>query len=402
MSYKRVQTNSQFQLKDGREHVYYNIRYNNAFDGVNSASSDNTVINLTTSNILEKQSDYDCAIDFWSIRGQIPVMIMKINEGLNPNINSTPYGFCFSYLGNNYPSNIIYTSDQAVENLPLPPNLNNGIQDLTNNYYYIYTFQKFLDLMNTAMESAYTNFNIAHPAIHSSAPFFQYDEVNGLISLVAEYSYSSGNVGNKAEVFVNALLFNYIESIKVLFLGYNQSNNKDFKFDFTLKKGNMSAYAIPPNLITNPPSHIIVSQEYDLRYLWANIKQILITSSSIATREEYLPFSINPQQFQQTINGKRTIPNNQFNPTKTNVLSYYDIDITNDGAGAGANWRQYIRYDPFQLKYMDLVNDSPLNVINIEVYMITGDGVVLPLQIPSEAQFNIKFQFRKKLKNFTY
>ena len=51
---------------------------------------------------------------------------------------------------------------------------------------------------------------------------------------------------------------------------------------------------------------------------------------------------------------------------------------------------------------MDLVNDSPLNQVNIEVNMITGDGTILPLQVPSEAQFNIKFQFRKKIKNMDY
>lgn len=415
MPYKQVQSSRYFKLEDNREHIYYNVRYNNAFNGVDSSASNNTAINITTSNILEKQSDYECAVDYWSIRGQIPVMIMKINAGTNTDINATPYGFCFRYGGIDYAQNIIYTSDQAVPNLPRSPNDNNGIQDLTNNYYYIYTFQKFIDLMNTAMEGAYTAFNAVNAGIHSSAPFFQYEEKTGLISLIAEYSYSSGNVGNKAEVFVNSLLFNYVESIKVLFLGYNQANNKDFKFDFTLRKGNSLGYAIPPNAITNPPDHIILSQEYDLRYLWCDIKQIIITSSSISTREEYLPSSVNPQAFNLV---KRAPPitifppppfnnvnsisllNNEFNPTKKTVLSFFDIDLTTEANTV--SWRQYIKYDPKIKKYMDLVNDSPLNQVNIEVNMITGDGTILPLQVPSEAQFNIKFQFRKKIKNMDY
>ena len=400
MPYKQVQSSRYFKLEDNREHIYYNVRYNNAFNGVDSSASENTAINITTSNILEKQSDYECAVDYWSIRGQIPVMIMKINAGTNTNINATPYGFCFRYGGVDYAQNIIYTSDQAVPNLPRSPNDNNGIQDLTNNYYYIYTFQKFIDLMNTAIEGAYTAFNAVNAGIHSSSPFFQYEEKTGLISLIAEYSYSSGNVGNKAEVFVNALLFNYIECIKVLFLGYNQANNKDFKFDFTLRKGNSLGYAIPPNAITNPPDHIILSQEYDLRYLWCDIKQILITSSSISTREEYLPSSVNPQAFQQIVNGTTVLRNNEFNPTKTTVLSFFDIDLSTEANTV--SWRQYIKYDPRIKKYMDLVNDSPLNQVNIEVNMITGDGTILPLQVPSEAQFNIKFQFRKKIKNMDY
>ena len=77
MPYKQVQSSRYFKLEDNREHIYYNVRYNNAFNGVDSSASENTAINISTSNILEKQSDYECAVDYWSIRGQIPVMIMK-------------------------------------------------------------------------------------------------------------------------------------------------------------------------------------------------------------------------------------------------------------------------------------------------------------------------------------
>ena len=387
MSYKILNGNNKSKmLRDESEHIYYDIRLENAFDGTDSSASSNATYNKQTSNILSRQSDYELAVSFWSLRGQIPIFVCPILEGNNNNINDTPFGVCFSFGGVDYSQRIIYAPDSTF-NAPLPtsPLNNNGVQDNLSTYYYIYTFQLFITMINTALTASYIAFNAVNGGIHASAPQFQYDAETGLISLIAERSYSQAG---GASVNVNALLFNYIEGIRVNFNGYNQPNFKDFNFIFTEEPFNKLGFGIPPNIVTNPPSHNKYTQEYDVRYLWANVKSILITSSSINTRDEYLPETINPN----FINQNR---NNAFNPNSRTVISYYDIFLDSNG-GNGANWRQYLYYEPKIYKWTDLMSDSPLNNINIEIFIQLTSGELLPLSIPCQAVATIKLLFRKK------
>lgn len=377
------------KLNDEEKHIYYDVRIDNSYNGTDSSASERCVYNSQTINILENQKDYQLAVSNWTLRGQIPVMIAKIVEGTNTNINLMPFSVCFeSSTGVDFKQDLIYTPpiiNNSIPN-PRPPSENNGLQDNSNRYYHIYTFQLFIDIINNAFESAYQAFNAVNGGIHASAPWVQYNYENGHLSLIAEYSYSSGGNPNRAKVFCNALLFNYLESICVLFNGYNQTNGKDYQFDFTILTGNVLAYAIPPNAITNPPDYVQLQQEYDLRYLWCNVKQILITSSSISTRQEYLAPIVRPQAITQR--------NNSFNPSSLSLLSYYDILLDNQG---GASWRQNIYYQPKFYKWIDLTSDGALNNINVEIFIQTNTGEILPLSLPSEANAHIRLLFRKRI-----
>ena len=374
--------------RDDTKHIYYDVRIDNAYNGVDSSASENCSYQKQSIDILEKQSNYELCVEHWSLRGQIPVMIAKIQEGNNTNINLMPFSVCFeSSTGVDFKQDLIYTPpiiNNSIPN-PRPPSENNGLQDNSSRYYHIYTFQLFIDIINNAFESAYQAFNAVNAGIHASAPWVQYNYDTGTLKLIAEYSYSSGGPANRAKVFCNALLFNYLESICVLFNGYNQVNGKDYLFDFTLLVGNVLAYAVPPNALTNPPDYIQLQQEYDLRYLWCNVKQILITSSSISTREEYLPEIVRPQAIERK--------NNPFNPASLPLLSYYDIVL--NGAD-GASWRQNIYYEPKVRKWIDLVSDNALNNISIDIFIQLDNGEILPLSLPSDATANIRLLFRRK------
>ena len=97
MSYKILNGNNKTKmLRDESEHIYYDIRLENQFDGVDSSASTNASYNKQTSTILERQSDYELAVSFWSLRGQIPIFVCPILEGTNNFINDTPFGVCFS------------------------------------------------------------------------------------------------------------------------------------------------------------------------------------------------------------------------------------------------------------------------------------------------------------------
>lgn len=382
--------------------IYYNCSIENQIDGVDNSASERTTLEIQTNTILEKQSDYKFAVASWNIRSYLPVFIATIQQGTNTDRNLMPFSVCFEYLGNDYKTDLIWEPDVkwiSQTPLPKPPSQNNGIQDLNSSpfYYYCNTYQKFVDIINTALRTSYNAFNAAHPGIHAEAPHVQYDARTGLFALIGEFDYATG--ANRALVYVDALLYKYLDTIRANFYGYNNVNGKDYLMTFAQYPGGSNAWSYgnhysgaTPFAQTTPPTHIIMEQESDTRYLWSNIKQILITSASINVREEYMPFRSFPQEIQQ-----RT--QNRFNQPKESVLSYIDYGYASPntfGVGATSSLHRDIFYEPKFYKWIDLVGDAPLNNINIQAYFITEDGFKLNCQIPNKSSSNFKFVFRKR------
>lgn len=414
-------SNDNQQLNTDTEHIYYNARIDNLLDGIDNGASSECVYNKQSQNILERQSDYELAVQSWSIRADLPVFIATIKQGTNADINAMPYSVCYSFttggITTDFQTELIWVPDPVhLTGNPLPsaPVNNNGIQDLKTSptYYWNNTYQHFVNIINTALKTSYDAFNVAHPGIHAEECWVQYDGRTGLFSIIAPTSYATA--ANPARVYLDALLFKYLDTINTRFHGYNQQNGKDFQIDFQLRNGNSNGWAkgnhyagVVPNVLTVPPAYIIMEQESDSRFLWSNIKQILITSSSINVRNEYMPFI----EFPQSLNEQRTIPNpnrqpgqpatslindSVFNLNRKSVVSYIDYNYASPSSSVQSSLHRDIFYRPKYYKWIDLIGDSPLNHLNIEMFYQTEDGFILPLRIPNKASVNIKMVFRKK------
>ena len=417
---------------NSKDNIYYNIRIDNEIDGVDNSASLSCTYEKQTQSILDRQSDYKLAVKSWNIRARLPVFMVTINQGTNTDINLTPFRVNFSYTTGgattNYPTTLLWVPDFAFNALnparatPLPksPNDNNGIQDLMTSpqYYYCNSYQKWVDIINTALLTSYNAFNAAHAGIHASAPHVQYDNRTGLFSIIGELSYAvgAGGIGtNKAYVSFDALLYKYIDSIPADFNGFNQPNGADYTIAFQQSLGGSNAWSLGNhyagkvvNATTNPPSHIIMEQETDCRFLWSNIKQILIVSDSLNVRSEFMPSIDFPQQ----LNQQSVIPNpdvldpsnptsitgniNTFNLQKKSVISYIDYNYASPTTFNQSSIHRDIFYEPRYEKYIDLVGDEPLNNISIEIFFETEDGFILPLNIPNKSNVNVKLHFKRK------
>lgn len=434
MNYRKNIHGGNENIKSKKEHIYYNVRIDNQISGVSNSATNQCVYDQQTQNILNKQSDYELAVQSWSIRAKLPVFIATIKQGTNTDINSMPFSVCYTYTTGgvtfNYQTDLIWLTDEAfsatnpnrVTPLPRSPNDNNGIQDIytSPNYYYCNSYMKFVNIINNALSTSFTNFNLAHPGIVAEQAWVQYDNRTGLFSIIGnlEYAVGLGGVGtNKPFVSVDALLYKYLDSIPAEFNGYDNPFGKDYTIAFEQKDGNSNLWAkgnryapgIPSVTQTIPPDYIIMEQEIDCRYLWSNIKQIIITSNTINVRNEFMPQIIFPQQLAQ----QNQIPNpnrsqggtsivaetNNFNLDRKSILSYIDYNYASPNAMAQialSSTHRDIFYKPHFYKWIDLVGDGSLNNINIEIFFETEDGFITPLQIPNKASVNVKLAFRKK------
>ena len=392
----------QLNMSSDENYIYYNVRIDNPIDGVDNSTSPTCVYNKQTQNILEKQSDYQIAVDNWSVRCQLPVFIATIKQGTNTDINAMPFSVCYSYGGDDFKTDLVWTPEPAslvstVVPLPKSPFNNNGIQDLLTNptYYWATKYYTMVKIINTALKTSYTAFNVAHPGIHAKECWLQYDERTGLFGVVSETGYATG--ANKAEVFVDALLYKYLDTIQAKFHGYNQPNAKEYQIDFELKEGNFNSWALGnryagevPNPATTPPAYIIMNQESDARFLWSNIKSILISSNSIGVRNTYMPFAKFPQQITN-----KDFTN--FNQSKKSVISYVDYNYASPSFSTQSTLHRDIFYTPKVYRWQDLISNSPLNNIHLEVQYVTEDGFILPMNLPNKASCEISLVFRKKI-----
>ena len=401
-----------YRENNDKENIYYNVRIDNQIDDVDNSASLDCVYDQQTQNIINKQSDYKMAIESWNIRAKLPIFIATIKQGTNTDINAMPYSVCYSYttggVTTNYQTFLNWQPDEAFSagnpnrTLPLPKNPaeNNGIQDIyTNpNYYYCNSFIKMINIMNLALTISFNNFNAIHPGIVTEQVWIQYDPRTGLLSMIGNLEYAVGLGGDgtlKPFVSVDALLYKFIDSIPADFNGYNNANGKDYTILFEQKPGNSNAWArgnhyagAVPNPQTIPPDYLIMEQESDCRSLWSNIKQIIITSNSINVREEYMPLITFPQQL---IKNPST-----FNLNRKSIISYIDYNYGSPQTVLQTSTHRDIFYKPHFYKWIDLVGDSGLNNINIEIFFETEDGFIIPLSIPNKASVNVKMVFRKK------
>lgn len=331
--------------------------------------------------LLDRMSDYQVCVVSFSLVAQIPIFILPIKEGNNDNKNATNFYISLTYEGNIYTEQCIYVADNNRASKTIPPSQNNGLQDNSQGYYNIYSFHCFLDMVNTAILKAYNRMSNDNELSVSEAPYFIYNEESGLISLICQYQYSQEGAPN---IWMNSMLYNYFDSIRIYFNGRGNSNYLDYKI--IIKDYGNNAWNNYQNL--NPPNYLNISQEYDTRYFYANIRSILFISN-MATRLEAIPNINNPNQIKDNNN----FSENPFSPNMNKVLTTFDILFT-----SGVEWRQPIQYSASSLdRWIDLVSNDPLNNIEISVYLQYINNELIPLTIPINQSCNIKLAFRKKI-----
>lgn len=400
------------QKDDSSDNIYYNIEISNPLlTGTENSQVQAQYFENTSQAILTDPSQYYLTIARFSVPGSaIPIFIMDIiNNQANPNL--TPYIVCLSYNGNDYPVNIIYypLNNELAPTTAIPE------QQVNNGYYYVYSYDHMIQMINIAFATSFHQLKAANPgAPPTQPPFVIYDPISQLISLVVQKEYVPQPVGPAAtiDVYVNANLLNtYLESISAMFYGYNQPNGKDFKFQinykynngYSAKVGSPSALANSSNpyyvsgtvatalAVTtptqqyiygpaNPPDFLIFTQEYSMMQYWNSFKNIVFISGTIAVQGEYIPQKIN-----QNTSSQGAV---SFRP----ILTDFQPEL--DSPGAGRTIMQYFPQGPYRL--VDLVSTQPMNKIDIGIYWQDRDDDLWPVYLNTNQSASIKLLFIRK------
>jgi hypothetical protein len=365
------------QNQNEKDYIYFNTVIFNAYK-----KTENTLqatVEIPTSTILEQQNEWEVAIQKATIVSTLPIfgcpILSKTQGNSSENLRLTPFGVCFSTQTADYPAPVIYQSDSSLNPLPFQ----NGVKDNSNSFYNIYTYSAFLNMINTSIRTAFNAMDQAEnlPNGITQPPFLVYDSPSGFISLICQYGYSQAGA---PKLYLNLLLKNYLYSLRTFYIGIDQANFKDMYFLIADTQTNW--YALPGQSITNPPAYLQFMEEYDTRYLWTDIRSLLITSNTIRSRPEYVPTQINPNSdFPQA---------QQNNNPAFSVLTSLDISLQDGGAPV------IVQYSPNFLKWSNLIGNDMLNNISLSIFFESVNGQLVPCQIPANQSCDITLVFRRK------
>lgn len=359
------------------DNIYLNVTITNTNTTSQGIIDENPIAGVydvtKTLPILDKASNYYCSIIRFDIPlNLIPIFIMPIvpaSTFINPqpNRNLTPLIIGITYLGVDYPVNIIYVPENTLN----APSQNVVGQQVITPYYFVYTYQNLIESINTALGTAITNSGF--PLAGSQTPFFFLDHNTQLIKLVVPNSFTTGV--NHPTIFMNELLLaNYLETFEGQFIGYNQPNGKDFIFDLDNPTPDQ-AYGLFNTVPTTPPVYWIFSQEYTILNYWTSLRKIIISTTTIPIVNEFISLGNN-----------------------SGVAGSFPIitDFTPALEFAGQSRSVAYYYPTSQYRLVDMISDTPLYKINLILYWEDKLGNLFPIYISRYQQANIKIAFLRK------
>jgi len=390
-------------------HIYYDLKMTNPFVGTSDGVSIPFYVKDNASRILTRQDQYKMTITGFQLDLDVPLMVVPIEEGINQNNRDlTLYNVAIREVNRTTGQQVAFgrtfvnfVPENDKTNKPNPPSLNNGVQDLSTDYYTYQSYQSFLDIINTAIkflinqQTAWRDeFNPAPPDNVVKYPVLEYHDQ--VFSIRYSGAWVTDDTTYNQTTDQSKYILEFSAPLKHIFAGFKYTrvdNGVNFGdghtyFELNLKDNEFSGAAELIGESTTRPedldSMLILKQEYDTRFRLNSVSSIIITSDYIKVRPEYYPSIRNPNEV--------TDGNSNFNTPYKNIISSFSF-IDQSGT---ITWQEQQYYVPSVLKYIDLTSSDSLDVIDARVYYQLKRGGLIPAQVPVGSQSTIKFLFRRK------
>lgn len=380
-------------VDDGEpEVVYYNA------DIINNRTENLTRIEpLTTFNesrdspLIRNTSNYTFSIVRFTMNGpnkELPIFMPSIRTGQN-DINLTNYSLRLdiSVNGTNHTSNevaIVFRPEtglyQRTPSAPLK------VQDVTN-YYFVYTYKHWLDILNEHITQAYDTV-LSSAGLSNTPPVGKpVLKWNGASENTFSifFNVKSGETPTEVKLFFNKNLYGLFASFYCVF----NENYEMYQIINQMQEvgGNVvDSHTKNPHY---PQQYYEVKQDYEsTSSLWCPIDSIVFCSTVMPVRYEFVGepnVSVNGSNAQR-LSGS----SNAFAPIITDIA----LPMT-----SAHDYRSFLFYIPsaeYRLSSFSGSSQAIQNV-NVQVYFKTRlDGSLLPLSMFNLSSVSVKMMFRRK------
>jgi hypothetical protein len=409
---------SRQQVDSSADNVYFNAVMagpTNTIDFNARTTTEAEFAATRTVAILPNCSDYYCSIVRFTIPlDLIPILIMPIIPGSDLYLplpaaprNITPFIIGIKYNNVNYVQNIVANNftgvggpDYSANMIWTPEDYSIGtnraplfqdsfVTDRISAYLYMYWYDTFITMINASLALAYAAFVAANPAapqaIAAVAPFFYFDPVTQLISLVTHNSWATTIAQffpdpiNVARVDFNAELGIYLDGFKSLMtpgVPLLPSPTIPPQDEVEVVVENLGYNGYPVNTYPAVPTYLKTTQNYNVITAWNSLRKLVITTNTIPIVAEAVP------------------TNNQNNGVAASlpIISDFVPQLTSAGDS-----RTIAYYNPTaQYRIVDMQQNQPLQKVDLKVFWEDKDNNLYPLLINKYNQASIKVGFFKK------
>lgn len=354
------------------DNIYYNA---NMFNG----SPDQVVANYNesrTSPLLYDPSKYYLSVIRFNIPGaSLPIFVAQANPFPNTDPNQLIYAVVLTHNDTSSGPAFLQFQPGCIACQPKIPvfSAQNPRQDPTDSYYFVFSYQAFLDMINVALATAYTN--LPDKGATTQPPYMTYDAATDLFSLWAEQTYF-GNAdpfdGSNTLVWFNRYLYNFFPSFQ--FVSDVASPSTAYAVHIKNNRNNTPAA---------PAGYYQMVQEYSSAFAWNDLQAISFRSNNIPVLfENQTGISPGGASLQGSFSSNQIAFITDFEP----------LNSANPG-----NFRESIQYfPPGEYRLTDLIGTSPLSTIDIQVYWTDKRGTIHPVFILPGQLITLKILFRKK------
>jgi hypothetical protein len=383
-------------------HIYVDLDItNNDYEG--TLQPKQVVFNeiRNTPYILQPNKYFFSVVRFELQTQTLPVFIPTIQpDPIDTNgLNYTVYEVGITFRGEQLTQKVVFLSqNNQINELPPPPT---RTYQPTHPYYYCYTYQQFLNCVNTAIATCWTNIQfIVGAGDFGAPPKFWFDENSYKIHLSAKAKvdntgndplWNSGTganpVANSASLWLNEPLYNLLSGFDIVNVGRPIPNPTINPLQYRIK-----IYQTFDNLLTDPLAQnnaeyylIMTSEQVDVA-VWNPIKSLVFTSGLIPL----LPTLTSPPKSLTSTSGTFS----SFGNNSNLATQLTDFEV---GFSASNTYKQTVNYNPSsEYRLLDIQSDLPLNNIQVSVFWKNLEGILVPFYLDGGQTGNIKLLFRRK------
>ena len=386
--------------------IYYNI---NSQLGYRPVSQQDVIISanieeLNNQVIIDRASDYYVSVARAVIpTNYVPLLIVPIESNLGQaDINKCIYTITFQYIdamqvpiGVPYTRNVAFISQTKNPNpvgvdqwsYPLPPSLNNGLQDVSTYYYYIYDSPQFLYFYNKSLQSIYQGFvndlfNLHGIVLPNDAyPILTLNRNTLIFSINFPINLYDQAVFPCVNMYVDQLTIDTLNLIGIF--DPPQARITQPQIYLVASYNSFDNNITFPNL---PYTYYKMENAYSNLNMWAGMSKIIITVNyGISSKFEYdslaVPFGLNT---------------NQTSLQKPLLQYLADFTIVRNDWYKNPNYVQFDNGGNITESRLIELSGQIIQSFSISVRWLDCFGNIRPLELPSGVPLSMKLAFWKK------
>jgi hypothetical protein len=388
------------RIESNPDKVYYDLTIANVNNGdVNPVNSPVLVFNEQRQNaIIPNTGEYYLSIvrfqvDTTSLPIIVPVIQNYAEQGFPPTASNslTIYSVTIKDNVSNLAYQVYIDWVPQIQNVdvpaPSPPSATNPLQ-AESEWYFCYNFEWFVNLVNTALNTALTNAGLTAT---TDIAFLGWNTTTNSASLYLDQANFSTITAPLTtpnySLYFNQSLFTLFSSFPATYYGsVGVVDGLNYNINIPNTQGLNSIYipVIPPPLPAVSTPCIQINQEWDTTPLWTPVSSIVFTSATFPI----IPNRLSP--LQAFNNG--VLINLNPNSNNANFAQVITDIITGDLC-----YKPTLIYEPTaEYRLIDMVGNTPLTNINIQVFWKSKLGNFVPFRIATGNSCTMKLLFTKK------